>query len=114
MATNKSCNNLVGWLAATVHCIIYTLAVCLIMWNFDPIWILVVFLSHFPIDKFSLGLWYVKYIKGNPINKYLDDGSRHLTRREDIIEGGIMSIIYVVTDNTMHLLLMWGAYQIIY
>jgi len=33
---------------------------------------------------------------------------------ENVIEGGFMSLIYVVTDNTMHLILMWGAYNLIY
>ena len=41
MAMNKSKNHIVGWTAAIVHCWIYTFAVCLFMWKFDLIWIVV-------------------------------------------------------------------------
>lgn len=113
MAINKHKYNLTGWLAATVHCIIYTLSVCLIMWNFQPIWMLAVFLSHFPIDKFSLGEIYLKYVKNNSLRDYIDyRWAKH--NREDIVKGSFNTIIYVVTDNTMHLLIMWGAYKLIY
>ena len=112
MALNKSKNSLEGWLAATVHCIVYTLAVCLIMWNFDLIWIVAVFLSHFPIDKFSLGEVYMKYVKNYSLWDFIKKSG--WIERKHIIEGGFLALVYTITDNTMHLLLMWGAYQIIY
>ena len=68
LAMNKSKNTGVGWLSALVHCIIYTLTICLFMQNFDWIWIVVVFLTHFPIDKFSLAEKYMHYVKGKIIH----------------------------------------------
>jgi len=119
MALNKSKNNRIGWLAATIHCIHYTLAVCLFMWNFDIIWIVVVFLSHFPIDKFGLAEKYMHYLKGKGMKDFVkkDDvpyADKSPLNRYDLLEGGFTAYVYSITDNTMHLILMWGAYQIIY
>jgi len=125
MALNKSKNTLNGWMAALVHCILYTLAVCLFMWNFDPIWIVVVFLTHFPIDKFMLAEKYLHAIKGKGLKDYVrkDEWKDNFIyvnppkkelNRYDILEGSFAAVVYTITDNTMHLILMWGAYQIIY
>jgi hypothetical protein len=125
MAMNKSKNTLNGWIAAMVHCILYTLAVCLFMWNFDLIWMAVVFLSHFPIDKFSLTDKYLHYIKGRSLKDYVNKDKwkenliiinplKHEINRYDILEGSFAAVVYTITDNAMHLILMWGAYQIIY
>lgn len=127
MALTKSKNTLNGWIAAFVHCIIYTLAVCLFMWNFDWYWMIVVFLTHFPIDKFSLADKYLHFIKGKGLKDYVKkdgfwDGIMYAPKpfenqnlnRYDVLEGGFTAVVYTVTDNTMHLILMWGAYQLIY
>ena len=125
MALNKAKNTWVGWLSALIHCVLYTFAVCLFMWNFDPIWIVVVFLSHFPIDKFSLTDKYLHYIKGRSLKDYVNKDKwkenliiinppKHEINRYDILEGSFAAVVYTITDNTMHLILMWGAYQILY
>lgn len=107
MAQNKSNNDFTGWFSAIVHCVIYTLAVCLIMWNFDPLWMGAVFVSHFFIDKFAFGYWYLKHIKG------LDTYSYKMVYLSEL-RAGFNAVIYTVTDNTMHLLLMWLFYNLIY
>ncbi len=124
LALNKSKNTLKGWCAALVHCILYTLAVCLFMWNFDWYWMIIVFLSHFPIDKFSLAEKYLKYIKGKSLKDYVNKDylpPHHIVFDEErrlnsynILEGAFSAIVYTITDNTMHLILMWGAYNILY
>ena len=125
MSMNKSKNTLTGWMAALVHCIIYTLAVCLFMQNFQPIWIVVVFLTHFPIDKFSLAEYYMHFLKGKGLKDYVRkdewidnmvyvNSPKKELNRYHVLEGSFMAIVYTVTDNAMHLILMWGAYQIIY
>ena len=63
-AMNKSKNTLKGWYYATIHCLLYTLAVCLFTWKFKLIWIIAVFFSHFFIDKFALAEKYMHFIKG--------------------------------------------------
>jgi hypothetical protein len=108
MAKNKSGNDLTGWLAAFIHCIIYTLTVCLFMWNFQLIWIAAVFCSHFFIDKFAFGTWYLKHIKGMEMDDYL------AYYKYGELHAGFTAVVYTVTDNTIHLILMWGAYKLIY
>ena len=107
LAKNKSNNDLAGWLAAFIHCILYTFSVCLFMWNFHLIWIAVVFCSHFFIDKFAFGKWYLKHIKGLEMDDYRWEYHGELT-------AGFTAVVYTITDNTMHLILMWGAYKLIY
>jgi hypothetical protein len=121
MALNKAKYTWIGWLSAFVHCVLYTLAVCLIMSNFQPLWIIVVFLSHFPIDKFGLAELYMHYIKGYGLKRFIND-INHPTQWQYInnspgnqmLKGGFTAYIYAVTDNTLHLVLMYLAYQIIY
>ena len=117
MAMNKSKNTLNGWLAAFIHCLLYTVAVCLFMWNFDWYWMLIVFLSHFFIDKFMLAEYYLHYIKGKGLKDYVKK-DQSLPKKElnryDALEGGFSAFVYAVSDNTMHLVLMWGVYQLIY
>ena len=119
MALNKSKNTWIGWLSATVHCLLYTLAVCLFMWNFQFIWIIAVFFSHFFIDKFGLGEVYMIYIKRCGLQDYIYDVNRNSYYQDnntgqDMLTGGFRAFVYAVTDNTMHLVLMFLAYKLIY
>ena len=128
MALNKSKNTLEGWFAAFIHCVLYTFAVCLFMMNFDLIWIVVVFLSHFPIDKFSLAEKYMHYVKGKGMKDYVAkdrfiivEGQKYESaftkprlNRYDALEGGFTAFVYALTDNTMHLIIMYLAYNLIY
>jgi hypothetical protein len=91
------------------------------MWNFDLLWIGAVFVSHFPIDKFALAGYWMHYVKGKSMKDYVLKDKRqnkhcppYTPNRYDILEGGFTAIVYTVTDNTMHILLMWGAYNLIY
>jgi hypothetical protein len=126
MALSKSKNTLEGWVAAFIHCSIYTFSVCLLMWNFDWYWMLIVFHSHFWIDKFSLAEKYKKLIGGSTLKEFVhryEDGldnirigneDKPMVNRREIVEGGFATLIYTISDNTMHLLLMWGAFKLIY
>ena len=119
IAMNKSKNTIFGWFIAISHCLLYTFSVCLFMWNFQLIWIVAVFLSHFPIDKFALGEKYMHYLKGKGMKDYVrkdEDNWKSINNlnRYDVLEGGFSAVVYTITDNTMHLVLMYLAYQIIY
>jgi len=86
-------------------------------------WMVIVFNTHFWIDKFALGEKYKKIIGSSTLKEFVHRHEENfdyvpyqkpeITRRE-IIEGGFASLTYTITDNTMHLILMWGAYQIMY
>ena len=94
MAINKTRMDPKGWLACLVHSIVYSLTIVLVMmWGRTVSAIgyafLMVFLTHFPIDKFSLGKYLLK-LKGNDI-----------TRTD-----ALFWIVYIAVDNTSHLILM--------
>lgn len=121
LALNKGKNTKIGWLATIIHCVIYTLCVCTFMWNFNYIWIVAVFLSHFPIDKFGLAELYMTKVKGYGLKQYINDVNLNTkwvfmenTKGHQMIKGGFTAIVYVITDNTLHLILMWFAYKIIF
>lgn len=115
MALNKAKSTWFGWYNAFIHCLIYTYAVCLLMNNFDWYWVLAVFFSHFPIDKFSLADYYMHYIKGSGLKDYLrSKPNKGVKLREETLNGGFNAYVYALTDNTLHLLIMYFAYMLIY
>jgi len=104
MASTKGEKSLNGWFAAIIHSLLYTGSVCLLMWNWDWRWVIVVFLSHVFIDHYSTATWWLKNIKG--MNKPRECTDPNYT--------SLYWIVYVVVDNTFHLLLMFGAYALLY
>ena len=105
MALNKVKWNDEGWLAAFVHCICYSTAVTTSLLlcgfkhigyanTFELIW-LVTFMSHFPIDKVSLAKYWMRFYG-------------HST---DVTKNPFTPLVYVVIDNTMHLIIMMVAFS---
>lgn len=82
------------------------------MWEFNVYWLLIVFFSHFFIDKFSLAKYYLFYIKGSSLKKVFETNNN--IKNEDIIRGSFTTLVYTVVDNTLHILLMWGGYNILF
>jgi hypothetical protein len=107
MALNKSRNDVVGWTACTVHCLLYTASVCSITGVWQLEWVVAVFLSHFIIDKFSLAELYCRAIKGRSIKNFLDDLDNYVYTPYAALRAGFYTLVYTVVDNTMHLLLMY-------
>ena len=104
MATSKGQSASVsGWLWCTLHCLIYSSAVCLFLWRFEWVLFGLIFLSHFPVDKFSLADKWNGLIRGRTKAAAEPDPEK---RPFSI---AFTCIVYVVVDNTMHLLLMWAA-----
>ena len=116
MAYRKGTN----YLPCLTHCLLYTLAVC----SFSPFniwWVLIVFLSHFFIDKFSLADKWLKLINGRSLTDFLAFGHMEISdnlmqaNKENyrILRGSFTGIVYTAVDNTMHILLMvLGAYYL--
>lgn len=106
MATQKGGDKTInGTIWCFLHCIVYTGVVALFMWNFDPKVMFLVFASHYPIDRFSLGEEWLKVIKARSVREeYFAEDKLRL--RPVLIS--FASIIYVVADNTMHFLLLYG------
>ncbi|MFH1423396.1 MAG: DUF3307 domain-containing protein [Candidatus Nealsonbacteria bacterium] len=101
MMLKKSEKGLNGVLWCTIHCLVYTTAVCLFLWTINPWVIIAVFISHWPIDRWSLGTKWMKLIH-----------SREL--KDDYPENKVFyAIVYVAVDNTWHLVLMWLAINLL-
>ncbi len=94
MALVKSKSGLGGFLACTFHCCLYTLIICVFIWRFD--WLVpLVFLSHWPIDRWSLGGKWLRMIRGRDFLKAVDG-----------VDVGFSCFVYAMVDNTLHLLLL--------
>src|SRR6056297_3501264 len=92
MALNKTKNNITGWVAAIVHCLIYTLAVTVLMWEFNIYWIIAVFFSHFFIDKFSLAKYYLFYVKGKSFKEIFELSDNVKINKNHIISGSFTTL----------------------
>jgi len=102
MALEKSAKGFNGILWCTLHSLIYTASVCLFLWTLNPLIIGLVFLSHWPIDRWSLASKWLKLIRGRNFVEAFN--SREEYRDIDL---AFSCLVYVVVDNTMHLILLW-------
>lgn len=114
MALGKSKHNGLGWFTCLVHCLLYTMAVCVTTWNFDILWVLLVFASHFFIDKFGLPEKYLKMINGRSLERFMENPENSIYTPHVGLRAGFNVFVFVVVDNTMHLLLMWYGWQFLY
>jgi preprotein translocase subunit SecY len=113
MALNKSKHKGLGWFTCFVHCLLYTFAVCLTTWNFTILWIALVFLSHFLIDKFGIAEFYLKTINGRSIEKFMNNKENETYTPQVGLRAGLVILVYVVCDNTMHLTIMFYGQKLL-
>lgn len=122
MALSKANKDFNGTFRCFIHCIIYTLSICVFTMNFSLVWVLAVFISHYPIDRYLLADKYLKSIKGRCLEQFILNGHKDLPNNLDreqqlnyrIIRGSFGSLVYVAVDNTFHILIMIILYYLIY
>jgi hypothetical protein len=98
-----------------VHCLLYTLAVVV---TTAPVashtnliyWGGFIFLTHYPIDRYSLADKWLKLINGRSMEEFVVNGHsdippEHHQSNYHILRGGFTAVVYAATDNTMHLAL---------
>ena len=90
--------------ACTIHVAIYTAAVCLFLWTAHPLVVALIAVPHWLIDRFSAASIWLKIIRGRTFEAAYQ--SKDPYREFDI---AFTSIVYTVTDNTMHLLCLWAV-----
>jgi len=103
MAYNKHENTEEGWFAAIAHCTVYSVAVFAMLAVgglslgliecFVFIWF--IFNSHIIFDKTKFVMWWTTKVLGRTYDP------------SDTIKFNINTLVYVVADNTFHLLLMY-------
>lgn len=108
MALKKSQKGLMGIVWCLFHCLVYTLAVCLFLETTDPLIITLVFMSHYPIDRWSLANKWLKMIGSR------DFIAAHYSNDEyKDLDVAFSCLVYAVADNTLHLVLLWLVTQVI-
>lgn len=102
MAVQKSAAGWQGWAWCLWHCTLYTAAIALFCWKAQPLFLALVFLSHLPIDRWSLAGAWLKRLGGRSISAA--NSEPHAYRE---IRIAFACLVYAVADNTMHLVLLW-------
>lgn len=105
MALNKGRKNPFGWLTCGTHTVVYSLAVCAFT-KFSLLWFILVCLSHYFIDHYSLAEYWSKY-KGNQTLKEYMTAPTYKSGQAGHVNSAFKAFVYIVQDNTMHLVLMW-------
>lgn len=102
MALEKSEKGINGIIWCTIHSLIYTATICLFLWRIDWLVVLLVFISHWPIDRWSWASKWLKFIKGRDILAAYQ--SKEEYHEIDLV---FSCLVYTVADNTMHLVALW-------
>lgn len=102
MALKKSEKGWRGIAWCILHSVIYTVSVCLFLWTVNPLVALVVFISHWPIDRWSLASRWLKLIHGRDFLAAYSSTEKY--REIDI---SFSCLVYAVADNAMHLVFLW-------
>ena len=109
-------------LPCVVHCLIYTACLCLVVpHGFNLWWAGAVFVSHFPIDRWSLADRWLHVIEGRTLKGFLEHGHENvpdtfkgdLAENYTILRGGFSALVYCVVDNTFHLCIMVLGYKVL-
>jgi len=84
-------------------------------------WISFVFISHFPIDRYSLADKWLQLIKGRTLKGFMKEGNEDIltkitVERENyrILRGSFHSLVYTIVDNTFHLAIMYYGYLLFF
>jgi len=117
-----------GALVCIIHSFIYSLAVTLVVSLYfygsllnslrGPLVLTMVFLTHYPIDRWSLATKWLKWIKGRRLDRfddmYQESYSGYLSRVSNVsniaTQQAFAAIVYTIADNTTHILLMIAGF----
>lgn len=133
MALNKS-RVRSPWPGLT-HAVIYTLAVMTATWDWRASWALVIFISHWPIDRLGLADKWLTFINGRTIKGFYYHGHEDIPIPPEagqigpggrphapfsqwmdnyrILRGSFHALVYTAVDNTMHITLMTAGWYIL-
>lgn len=106
LAYEKHYNTFKGWIAAFIHCMIYSIMTMIILHFFYAdenttvsqrfLIFGIVFVPHFIIDKTPIVYWFVVHFLG-----------RGITRAAESSIIVVNTLVYVVIDNTLHIVCMY-------
>lgn len=109
MALTKSEKGPKGAITCAFHSAVYSFTVMAFLWKFSVLIFALVFLSHYPIDRWGLASKWLDFIKGRSfIRAYV---SKEAYREIDL---SFSCIVYTVVDNTMHFFLLWLMVRLLF
>lgn len=102
MALKKSEKSFKGFAWSVGHCVIYAFCVSLFLWDFRPMTIALIFISHWPIDRWSLASKWLKFIKGRDMLEEFNSQDKYRD-----IALSFSCLVYKEVDFTLHMVLLW-------
>jgi len=102
MAIQKSQNTNKGALYCLIHCIIVTISAIIFLQEFSISITLLIFISHYIIDRIGLSTYWLRLIKGRDFEKEYYEKYKFQE-----IHLCFSCIVYVIVDNTFHLLILY-------
>ena len=104
MAQNKWKPGLRNAGICAVHCLVYTIIMAIFLWKIEWYHLVLIFLSHYPIDRYSIAKHFMKQ-KGNRVDEIMKSG--------DALPTSFTVFVYIVIDNTMHLFILWIIFGVL-
>ncbi|MFA6228514.1 MAG: DUF3307 domain-containing protein [Patescibacteria group bacterium] len=102
MAIAKSSPGWRGRLWCLAHCLLYTATVMVFLGSASPAVALIVFFSHWPLDRWSLAGKWLKFIGARDFMTEFASSGQYRD-----IHLPFAVLVYAVADNALHLILMW-------
>ena len=106
MAVLKNVKGLTGHIWCTIHVLIYSTCMCLFLWKASPLVFAIVFISHWPIDRWSLGLKWIEFYGSVSWRKVYSEKEEHWP-----IKLAFGAPVYIIVDNSMHMIIMWLVFS---
>ena len=110
MALSKIKNNISSWMYCLFHCFIYMSCICLCTANLNIGFLLLIFISHFIIDKFSIAERWLQIINGRSLYAFINENKNQTMTAIDVIQGSFSTLVYTVIDNTLHIIILYFGY----
>jgi hypothetical protein len=110
MATQKWKPGKIGHVACTVHVLFYTLAIALFT-GWHPLFLLVVAVPHWIIDRWSLAKYLLRWKNGYDIKDTWEmkpgDPIRNAVFEHNVWKVAFAAPVYIFNDNTIHWVCLW-------
>jgi len=112
MAIGKSYPGRRGHIACSVHVALYTLAIALFSWYWNPWFLFMVAAPHWFIDRYSLAWYWIDAKNKVPHTRLWDEGPVCATPPPGQLQQNVWKVafaapVYIATDNTFHWICLW-------
>jgi hypothetical protein len=112
MATKKSEKGWIGHFACTVHVLLYTFAIFLFTQKYNFLFLCIVAIPHWIIDRWSLATYWLRFKNGYWMKNTWTDAPLCATPSPKELEQNVWKVafaapVYIFNDNTLHWICLW-------